>query len=154
MYTPLTFRLATTDDLSEIVQLLSDDTLGKLRENPEPSLSDNYKNAFDAITNDPNQELTIAELNGEKVATFQLTFIPYLTYQGGLRAQIEAVRTSSAHRGKGIGTNVLAYAIQRAKERGCHMLQLTSDKRRPDAIRFYESLGFTATHEGMKLKLD
>ena len=93
-------------------------------------------------------------MNGGVVATFQLTFIQYLTYQGGLRAQIEAVRTNSAYRGQGIGTKVVAYAIERAREKGCHMLQLTSDKRRPDAIRFYESLGFTATHEGMKLKLD
>ena len=133
--------------------MLSDDTLGALREQLDDTLSENYIKAFSVIENDPNQELTIVELNGEKVATFQLTFIQYLTYQGGLRAQIEAVRTKSTHRGQGIGNQVFVYAIGRAKEKGCHLLQLTSDKRRPDAIRFYESLGFRATHEGMKLKL-
>ena len=150
----LLFRLATKDDLYDIVQMLSDDPLGALREKMATTLSDRYIKAFDAIQADPNQELTIVELAGEKVATFQLTFIQYLTYQGGLRAQIEAVRTKSAYRGQGIGTKMVDYAIKRAKEKGCHLLQLTSDKKRPEAIRFYESLGFAATHEGMKLKLD
>ena len=102
----------------------------------------------------PYQELTIVEMNGEIVATFHLTFIQYLTYQGGRRAQVEAVRTNSKYCGQGIGATVFKYAINRAKEKGCHLLQLTSDKKRPDAIRFYESLGFSATHEGMKLKLE
>ena len=150
----LIFRLATREDLDEIVQMLLDDTLGALREKHDATLSDSYVNAFEKIQNDPNQELTIVELNGEKVATFQLSFIQYLTYQGGLRAQIEAVRTKSTYRGQGIGTKVFEYAIKRAKEKGCHLIQLTTDKRRPDAIRFYESLGFVATHEGMKCKLD
>lgn len=116
-------------------------------------LSVKYLQAFEKIQQDPNQELTIAELNGDKVATFQLTFIQYLTYEGGLRAQVEAVRTHSAYRGQGIGTRVFEYAINRAIEKGCHLIQLTSDKKRPDAIRFYEKLGFRCTHEGMKLKL-
>lgn len=150
----LTFRLATKDDLVAIVRMLSDDMLGSSREKSDEVISDNYVAAFARIEQDPNQELTVAEMNGEMVATFQLTFIQYLTYQGGMRAQMEAVRTNSAYRGQGIGTKVFAYAVNRAREKGCHLLQLTSDKRRPDAIRFYESLGFTATHEGMKLKLD
>lgn len=150
----LTFRLATKDDLADIVQMLLDDTLGAQRETHDAMVLDRYVNAFETIQADPNQELTIAELNGEKVATFQLSFIQYLTYQGGLRAQIEAVRTKSTYRGQGIGTKVFEYAIRRAKEKGCHLIQLTTDKRRPDAIRFYESLGFVATHEGMKCKLD
>jgi GNAT superfamily N-acetyltransferase len=154
MLQELTFRLAIKDDLVDIVRLLSDDTLGSSREKFDDTLSQNYVAAFERIEQDPNQELTVAEMNGEMVATFQLTFIQYLTYQGGLRAQIEAVRTNSTYRGQGIGTRVFAYAINRAREKGCHLLQLTSDKRRPDAIRFYESLGFMATHEGMKLKLD
>ena len=149
----LTFRLATADDLPDIVRMLSDDTLGATREKFEPTLSDNYLTAFKKITNDPNQELTIAEMNGEKVATFQLTFIQYLTHQGGLRAQVEAVRTNSNHRGQGIGTKVFEYIINRSKERGCNLLQLTSDKKRPEAIKFYETIGFISTHEGMKLKL-
>ncbi|UFH52417.1 GNAT family N-acetyltransferase [Spirosoma sp. KNUC1025] len=154
MTNTLTFRLATKEDLFDIVQMLSDDTLGVLRESHEATLSDNYLKAFERIAADPNQELTVAELNGEIVATFQLSFIQYLTYQGGSRAQIEAVRTKSTYRGQGIGTNVFEYAINRAKEKGCHLLQLTTDKRRRDALRFYESLGFVATHEGMKRNLD
>lgn len=151
---PLQFRLATKDDLFDIVQMLSDDPLGATREKMEDHLPDNYIKAFEKIVSDPNQELTVVEMNGEIVATFQLTFIQYLTYQGGLRAQVEAVRTNSTYRGQGIGTKVFDYIINRAKEKGCHLLQLTSDKRRPEAIRFYESLGFTATHEGMKLKIE
>lgn len=153
MQNELSFRLATIDDLSDIIQLLADDTLGVIREKATSIVSPQYLQAFEKIKADPNQELIIAELNGEIVATFHLTFIQYLTYQGGMRAQIEAVRTKSTYRGQGIGKQVFAYAIERAKEKGCHLVQLTSDKRRPDAIRFYESLGFVASHEGMKLHL-
>ena len=151
MNNELKFRLAKADDLADIVKMLSDDTLGATREKFE--LIDNYLKAFENITNDPNQELTIIELNGEKVGTYQLTFIQYLTHQGGLRAQIEAVRTISNYRGQGIGTKVFEYISERAKQKGCNMLQLTSDKQRPDAIKFYEAIGFVPTHEGMKLKL-
>lgn len=134
--------------------MLADDTLGAAREKVEDVVSEIYVKAFEKIATDPNQELTVAEMNGEIVATFHLTFIQYLTHQGGLRAQIEAVRTNSRYRGQGIGKQVFDYAISRAKEKGCRLVQLTSDKQRPDAIRFYESLGFEATHEGMKLKLE
>ena len=92
-------------------------------------------------------------MNGVKVATFHLTFIQYLTHQGGLRAQIEAVRTNSNFRGQGIGKKVFEYVISRAKEKGCILIQLTTDKKRPDALRFYEEIGFVATHEGMKFKI-
>jgi GNAT superfamily N-acetyltransferase len=153
MDSELIFRLAKENDLVDIVQMLSDDLLGATREKFENNISDNYIKAFRNIEADANQELTIVELNGEKVATFQLTFIQYLTHQGGLRAQVEAVRTNSNYRGQGIGTKVFNYIIERAKEKGCHLLQLTSDKRRPEAIKFYEAMGFIATHEGMKLKL-
>ena len=150
----LTFRLASRDDLADIVAMLADDTLGIGREKVGEHISDKYIHAFERIQGDPNQELTIVEMNGEKVATFQLSFIQYLTYEGGLRAQIEAVRTHSKFRGQGIGSRVFEYAINKAKEKGCHLVQLTSDKKRPDAIRFYESLGFVASHEGMKLRLE
>jgi ribosomal protein S18 acetylase RimI-like enzyme len=149
----LTFRLATKDDLQEIVRMLSDDTLGSTREKFSDNLLENYARAFEIINADQNQELTVAEMNGEIVATFHLTFIQYLTHQGGLRAQIEAVRTNSKFRGQGIGRKVFDYAINRAKNKGCFLVQLTTDKQRPDAIRFYETIGFVATHEGMKLKL-
>lgn len=153
MNNELKYRLAKADDLTDIVKMLSDDTLGATREKFEPILSDNYLVAFENIINDPNQELTIVEMNGQKVGTYQLTFIQYLTHQGGLRAQIEAVRTNLNYRGQGIGTKVFEYIIERAKEKGCNMLQLTSDKQRLEAIKFYETIGFVPTHEGMKLKL-
>jgi ribosomal protein S18 acetylase RimI-like enzyme len=153
MNNELIFRLAKEEDLIEIVRMLFDDSLGATREKFENNLSDNYIKAFKNIQGDSNQELTVVELNGEKVATFQLTFIQYLTHQGGLRAQVEAVRTNSNYRGQGIGTKVFNYIIERAKEKGCHLLQLTSDKKRTEAIKFYEAMGFNATHEGMKLKL-
>lgn len=149
----LVFRLAKKEDLLAIIRMLADDSLGSSREKVGDEVPDKYIQAFERICADPNQELTIVEMNGEAVATFQLSFIPGLTYQGGIRAQVEAVRTHSNYRGQGIGTKVFAYIINRAKEKGCHMVQLTTDKQRPDAIRFYETLGFTASHEGMKLKL-
>ena len=153
MNNELKFRLADKDDLIDIVRMLSDDNLGATREKFEPVLSHNYLKAFENISKDQNQELTIVEMNGEKVGTYQLTFIQYLTHQGGLRAQVEAVRTNSNYRGKGIGTKIFEYIIDRAKQKGCNMIQLTSDKQRPEAIKFYETIGFIATHEGMKLKL-
>ncbi|HWB28472.1 MAG TPA: GNAT family N-acetyltransferase [Chitinophagaceae bacterium] len=149
----LIFRLATKDDIEDIVQMLLDDPLGATRENVVNPLSERYLRAFEKINADPNQELTIVEMNGNKVATFQLTFIQGLTHHGGMRAQIEAVRTHAAYRGEGIGTRVFKYVIERARQKGCVLVQLTSDKRRPRAIKFYEALGFAATHEGMKLKL-
>jgi GNAT superfamily N-acetyltransferase len=153
MNSELTFRLATSNDLSTIVSMLADDSIGATREKWEAQILDSYVHAFERIAADPNQELTVVEMRGEIVATFQLTFIQYLTHQGGLRAQIEAVRTHKDHRGKGIGKKVFEYVIMRARQHGCNMAQLTSDKNRADAIRFYQSMGFVATHEGMKLKL-
>jgi GNAT superfamily N-acetyltransferase len=149
----LHYRLATANDVPVIVRMLADDTLGSQREKSNDAVSGKYTKAFERIAADPNQELTVVELDGEIVATFQLSFIQYLTYEGGIRAQVEAVRTSSAHRGQGIGSKVFDYIIERAKQKGCHMVQLTSDKKRTDAIRFYESKGFVSTHEGMKLHL-
>jgi GNAT superfamily N-acetyltransferase len=151
MKNSLQFRLATIKDLSEIVKMLSDDKLGLQREKFESLLSENYIKAFESIENDPNQELTIVEMNGNIVGTFQLTFIQYLTHTGGLRAQVEAVRTHSSFRGKGIGTAMFKYIIERAKSKDCKIVQLTTDKKRPEAIDFYQNLGFSATHEGMKL---
>ncbi|MFH7004792.1 GNAT family N-acetyltransferase [Flavobacterium bizetiae] len=154
MSTNLTFRLAKIEDLPEIIRMLADDVYGASRENASTTVSEKYLEAFRKIQEDPNQELTVAEINGDIIATFQLTFIQYLNFEGTLRAQIEAVRTRSDYRGKGMGTKVLTYAINRAKEKGCSLVQLTSDKRRTEAIKFYEKLGFKASHEGFKLKLD
>ncbi len=147
----LSYRLATESDLIEIVRMLSDDGLGAGRETFELPLPATYLRAFAIIAADPHQELTVVELDGLIVSTFQLSFIQYLTYRGGIRAQIEAVRVKADYRGQGIGNAVFQFAIQRAKSKGAHLLQLTTDKKRPDALRFYESLGFVASHEGMKL---
>jgi GNAT superfamily N-acetyltransferase len=149
----INFRLATQQDIQAIVEMLLDDAIGATREKLTLPLSDKYREAFDKISRDPNQELTVAEMNGELVGTFHLSFIQYLTHEGSLRAQIEAVRTHSAYRGKGIGTKMFQYAIERARQRHCKIIQLTTDKRRADAKKFYEALGFKATHEGMKLHL-
>ncbi len=153
MENQLHFRLATPDDLLDIIKMLSDDKLGSTREQIGENISENYKMAFENIAKDPNQELTVVEMDGKKVGTFHLTFIQYLTHQGGLRAQVEAVRTHSDYRGQGIGSKMFEYIKARAKQKGCNMVQLTTDKQRPEALRFYESLGYVASHEGMKLKL-
>jgi len=149
----LGFRIATVQDLNQIVAMLADDVLGSQRERYEQPLPNSYMEAFHAITADSNNELVVAYFGDEVVGVQQITFTPYITHQGGWRATIEGVRTASSVRGKGVGTKMIYWAIERAKERGCHLIQLTTDKQRPDALRFYERLGFQATHEGMKMKL-
>ena len=147
-------RAATRDDVSEIVAMLADDVLGSGREQLADPLPAAYEQAFAAIDSDPNHLLVVVEVEGSVAGTMQLSFLPYLTYGGGLRAQIEAVRVASHLRGTGTGARLFEWAIDQAKERGCHLVQLTSDKQRPAAIRFYERLGFRSTHEGMKLHLE
>ena len=147
------FREAAIDDMDCIVAMLADDVLGSKRERYEQPLPDSYIKAFNAVDFDPNNELIVACIGEQVVGVQQITFTPFLTHQGGWRATIEGVRTSSSVRGKGVGTELIKWAIQRAKERGCHLIQLTTDKKRADALRFYECLGFVATHEGLKLKL-
>jgi GNAT superfamily N-acetyltransferase len=146
------FRKATRGDVSNIVAMIADDDLGKTRENFHVPLPAEYFNAFERINADPNQELIVVENEGsEIIGTLQLSFIQYLTYRGGIRAQIEAVRIRKDKRGLGIGKSMFEWAINRAKERNAHLLQLTTDKKRAQAIKFYEDLGFNATHEGMKI---
>lgn len=148
----INFRKAQKSDVIHIVAMLANDKLGKLREDYRDPLPDTYYQAFEAIDADPNQELMVVEnAELEVIGTLQLSFIPYLTYQGGVRAQIEAVRIREDIRGAGIGELLFHWAIDRAREKGAHVLQLTTDKKRPDAKRFYEKLGFKASHEGMKL---
>jgi GNAT superfamily N-acetyltransferase len=153
--TDLRFRRADRDDVAAIVRLLADDPLGARRESDVSPLPASYHAAFDAIDRDPNNELVVAAgADGAVIGVLQLTFIPYLTYRGGWRALIEGVRVAAALRSGGVGRRLFEWAIERARQRGCHLIQLTSDKARPDAIRFYEGLGFVASHEGMKLHLD
>ena len=151
----LTFRGAVEQDVERIVEMLADDVLGKERERVEKPLPASYLEAFKAIDADPNNELIVAvDGTGRIIGVEQITFTPYLTHQGSWRATIEGVRADSTMRGQGIGGQLIRYAIERAKERGCRLVQLTTDKQRPDALRFYEGLGFTASHEGMKMKLE
>ncbi|HZO00230.1 MAG TPA: GNAT family N-acetyltransferase [Burkholderiales bacterium] len=147
------FRKAKREDVPAIVRLLADDPLGAKRERFETPLPESYLRAFQAIDADPNNELVVACIGDEVVGVLQLTFIPYLTYQGGWRALIEAVRVDAKLRSKGVGKALFEWAIERSRSRRCHLVQLTTDKSRGDAKRFYESLGFSASHEGMKLKL-
>lgn len=149
----ISFRNAARDDLPEVVRLLADDPLGAQRERYELPLPAGYLAAFDAIEADPNNELVVACIGKRVVGVLQLTFIPYLTYQGAWRALIEAVRVDSGARSAGIGKALLERAIARSRERGCRLVQLTTDKSRAHARRFYEKLGFVASHEGMKLHL-
>ncbi|HEA22308.1 MAG TPA: GNAT family N-acetyltransferase [Pricia antarctica] len=134
--------------------MIANDNLGSLRENFQNPLPPAYYDAFENISHDQNQELMVMETeDGMIIGTLQLSFIQYLTYQGGIRAQIEAVRVHEQYRGKGIGQKLLEWAIQRAKEKRAHVVQLTTDKKRGNAFKFYEKLGFAASHEGMKLHL-
>ena len=151
--TEITFREAKAEDLERIVEMLSDDLLGSKRERFELPLPSSYEKAFKAIDADPNNELVVVNHKGKIVGVLQITFMPYITHQGGWRATVEGVRISSDVRGMGVGSQMIEYAIARAKERGCHLIQLTTDKQREDALRFYERLGFNATHEGFKMKL-
>jgi len=147
--TDVIFRAATEADVPAIVALLADDVIGAGRE----GASDRYPAAFREIDADPRNHLIVAEVDGEVAGTLQLTYIPGLSRMGAERAQIEAVRVAAAHRSRGLGRQMINWAIDQAKERGCGLVQLTSDKRRSDAIRFYASLGFEPTHEGLKLRL-
>jgi ribosomal protein S18 acetylase RimI-like enzyme len=146
-------RQATRQDVSEVVRLLSDDLLGSQREKYESPLPQSYYDAFARIEQDENNELIVVEMAGEIVATLQLTFIPGMTYQGSMRAQIEAVRVDGRYRNQRIGQKLVEWAVTRARQKGCYQVQLTTDKSRRDAHRFYERLGFVASHEGMKLSL-
>ncbi|NVK25745.1 MAG: GNAT family N-acetyltransferase [Gammaproteobacteria bacterium] len=149
----LIFRSATLEDLESLVSLLSSDPLGSQREDATVPLHADYISAFEAITKDPNNELIVVEFDGVLVGMLQITFIPYLTHIGSWRCLIEGVRIHEEFRGRGFGEQMFEYAIAQARNKGCRMVQLTSDKQRPAAIRFYEKLGFKATHEGFKLVL-
>ena len=152
-HTNLRFRPAVENDLAELVAMLADDVLGSTREDATQPPNSAYFKAFTSIKCDPNNELIVIERSGQLIGMLQLTFIPYLTHIGSWRCLIEGVRVHADYRGEGLGTSFIQWAIERAKQRSCNMVQLTSDKKRPDALRFYEVLGFTASHEGFKLRL-
>ncbi len=150
----LKYRHAKLSDLESLVTLLSNDPLGSQREDATVPVNKNYLYAFASIDKDPNNRLIVAECDDRLAGMLQLTFIPYLTHTGSWRCLIEGVRIHEEFRGRGHGEAMFNYAIETAKQEGCSIVQLTSNKERPGAIRFYEKLGFVASHEGFKLSVD
>jgi GNAT superfamily N-acetyltransferase len=149
----VTFREAQRDDVPHVVGLLADDPLGSTRETPGDELPEAYWAAYEAIDRDPNNMLIVAEIDGRVAGTLQLTYIPSLTYTGGERAQIEGIRVAAEHRGHGVGQELIGWVVEQARARGCRVVQLTTDRQRPDAIRFYQKIGFVPSHMGMKYHL-
>ena len=149
----LNMRKMQKADLGVVVGLLADDELGQSREDTAKVVHADYLRAFEQIDSDENQYAGIFELNGKIIGCLQITFIPGLSRRGCLRGQIEGVRISRDFRGKGYGTKMIAWAITECRDRGCSLVQLTSDKKRDIAIQFYEKLGFVRSHAGFKLNL-
>ncbi|MFG2723983.1 GNAT family N-acetyltransferase [Streptomyces canus] len=147
----LEIRAATLDDLSAIVGMLADDPLGAQRESPDDLAP--YVGALECLSSDPNQHLVVATRKGRVVGTLQLTVVPGLSRRGATRSIIEGVRIHADERGSGLGTRLIEWAIEESRRQNCQLVQLTSDNTRTDAHRFYERLGFTASHVGFKLAL-
>lgn len=149
----LSYRDATTADLGFIVRLIVDDSVVATDDQPDRPDHPRYLAALKAIDADPNQRLVVAELDGHPVGTLQLTYIPGITRLGETRCLVEAVHIAPTHRNLGLGSEMIGWAIAEARARGCGLVQLTSNKQRLDAHRFYERLGFKKSHEGFKLAL-
>lgn len=149
----LEFRQARAEDLEAIIRLHEEDELGAHGDMWSPETRPAYEAAFAAIARSPENMLFVAADGDEVVGTFQLTFIPNLTGRGALRVKVESVKVKAARRSGGIGATMMAYAESVARARGAAMLELTSNKTRKDAHRFYERLGFSRSHEGFKKKL-
>ncbi|KJK40170.1 GNAT family acetyltransferase [Streptomyces variegatus] len=147
----LEIRAAAADDVAAIVAMLADDPLGAQRESPDDLAP--YLAALERLSADPNQRLVVAVRDGRVVGTLQLTIIPGLSRRGATRSIIEGVRIHADERGSGLGTQLIEWAIGASRDQGCQLVQLTSDRTRTDAHRFYERLGFTASHTGFKLSL-
>ncbi|MBZ9703103.1 MULTISPECIES: GNAT family N-acetyltransferase [unclassified Mesorhizobium] len=149
----ITFRKALASDLPALVAMLADDPLGAAREDASLPLAQGYVDAFNAIDADPNQLLAVAVDGADVVGTLQISFLAGLSRKGAWRGQIEAVRVAGHRRSEGIGRLMIEWAVDQCRARGCGLVQLTTDKTRADAHRFYESLGFTGTHLGYKKTL-
>jgi len=149
----LTCRPATIADLPFIIRLIVDDNVAPTGDDAALANDACYTSALAAIDTDPNQEMLVAELDGHPVGCFQLTFIPGLMRRGMWRGLIESVHILPGHRNRGLGSQMMAWATERCRARGCGMVQLTSNKQRLDAHRFYRRLGFEPSHEGFKLML-
>lgn len=149
----IVFRSALLSDVRAIVALLADDELGSQREITGTLLDQRYVDAFDAIEADANQRLVVVVDGNEVIGTLQISLIPGIARMGAWRGQIEAVRIAAHRRDSGLGHKMFEWAISECRSRACSLVQLTTDKSRTDAHRFYEKLGFTASHEGYKLAL-
>ncbi|MFJ3778528.1 GNAT family N-acetyltransferase [Streptomyces sp. NPDC090075] len=147
----LEIRAAVAEDIPAIVGMLADDPLGARRESPDDLAP--YLSALERLSADPHQRLVVAVREGRVVGTLQLTIIPGLSRRGATRSIIEAVRIHADERGGGLGTRFIEWAIDESRREGCQLVQLTSDQSRTDAHRFYERLGFTASHVGFKLEI-
>ncbi|MEU4985074.1 GNAT family N-acetyltransferase [Streptomyces sp. NPDC021969] len=147
----LEIRPTTAEDIPAVVAMLADDPLGAQRESPDDLGP--YRAAFERLRVDPNQHLVVAVRDGRVVGTLQLTIVPGLSRRGATRSIVEGVRIHGDERGSGLGTQLIEWAIDESRRQGCHLVQLTSDKTRTDAHRFYERLGFEASHTGFKLQL-
>ena len=147
----LRYRAATATDLPELIAMVFDDVLGATRESQSPEAVRRYEAAFEAISTQVGNQILVAEDSTGVIGMLQLTVLPGLSFQGGARAQIETVRVKAGARGKGVGKQLLRRAIEIAEDAGCVIVQLTTDRQRTDAIRFYENIGFQPTHIGMKL---
>ncbi len=150
----LHIRPATRDDVAAIVALMADDHNGAAREDASLPLDPGYLAAFDRIAADPQQTLVVAEQGERVVGTLQITLIPGLAFKGALRGQIESVRIASDLRGQGLGAQVIDWAVDHCRAAGCRFVQLTSQRNRPEAHRFYERLGWDQSHLGFKLHFD
>ncbi len=150
----LNFRQANANDLPIIIKLLAEDQLGQSRESLNDLDLPKYQITMQRILSDPHNELIRVSINDDIVGTMQLTWIPYLSYQGSWRCLIESLRVRQDMRSQGIGQTMMSWAIERAQQQGCRIVQLTTDLQRPDAHRFYERLGFVHSHAGFKIKLD
>jgi GNAT superfamily N-acetyltransferase len=146
----VTFRPASRADLPRVVELIADDAVAAARTG---SYGPEHVAGLEAIEASTNDELIVAELDGEVVGTMQLTFVPGISRAGATRLLVEAVRVDARLRGRGLGRALMEHAHARGRERGCALAQLTSDKQRDDAHRFYRSLGYAQSHEGFKLPL-
>ncbi|WP_367043685.1 GNAT family N-acetyltransferase [Streptomyces sp. Je 1-332] len=147
----LEIRPAVADDIPAIVEMLADDPLGSTRESPDDLTP--YLAALERLDADPNQQQVVAVREGRVIGTLQLTIVPGLSRKGALRSIIEGVRVHADERGSGLGTRFIEWAVDESRRQGCQLVQLTSDATRTDARRFYERLGFTASHVGFKLQL-
>lgn len=147
-------REANHYDLPSVIQLLADDPLGAHREDSAMPPNAAYQKSWEIIHNSNNTEIFVVEADSSIIGVAQIDYLHYLTYQGGCRAQVEGVRIHHKYRSHGIGEQLFQFLIEKAKQRGCHLVQLTTDKSRPGALKFYEKLGFVASHTGMKLHLD